>query len=61
MDAIYNYDCRHTGCQGYEECQVTDQQERRRDFWDRQYRGEGSLRGLGTDPVAALEGDLLAY
>ena len=61
MDLTYNYCCRHIACQGYQECQFEEQRKRRDDFWGRLYRGEDSIRELGTDPLAALEGDLAEW
>jgi hypothetical protein len=61
MEEICNYDCRHAGCQGYAECQFKAEQKRRDDMYFRFRLGEDSLRALGTDPLTALEGDLLDW
>lgn len=53
----YNPDCRHARCQGYQRCQFEEDQKRRDDFWTR-WRMQESIRGLGTDPLTELDGDL---
>lgn len=57
MAAIYNYECDHPGCDGYQRCQEREAWRDREEFWRRWRSDDQSIRDMGTDPIAALEGD----
>ena len=58
-ELIYNYDCRHAACQGYGECLLVTEQRDRDELYRRLRSGE-SLCDLGTNPLTALNGDLIS-
>lgn len=57
MAAIYNYQCDHPWCEGYQLCREREERLGREEFWRRWRSGGDSIRDMGTDPLAALEGD----